>query len=125
MRASAVLLAILIVCLVSCKKEQNENPLKGRWVRLDNPTDTLSFGEMFSERLFVLERGSEIRDENLLPLAGSGPYQFVIKKDSIDILPAWSSSIISRRYYFKVNGNKIEIGDFIDNTKSTLCFSKL
>lgn len=112
-----IFLFVTLFTILSCKQEEKENPLKGYWVRLDSPTDTLTFEVEFSNRYFVLRRGYEIRNGYLLPLMGSGPYEFKTLKDSIDILPGYSSSHYYRRYYFKVNGNKMELGNFIDDTK--------
>lgn len=125
MKASIILFLILFISLLSCKQEETENPLKGWWVRLDNPTDTLTFEVEFSNRYFVLKRGYEVRNGHLLPLPGSDLYEFQILKDSIDVLPLLSSAKIHRRYYFKVTGDKMEIGNFIDDTKPTLIFQKL
>lgn len=125
MKYTLFLFLFFSVTILSCTKEAENNPYKGLWIRMDNPTDTLSFGIEFSEGFFVLKRGFEPVNGNILPKAGSGPYMFRIIKDSIDILPAWSSAMVYRRYYFRVKGNEMEIGDFFEGAKPVMTFRKL
>ena len=124
---------ILLICLsfLSCTKTTiNPGPAKGLWVETSLRQDTLSFIEFDPGNTFILNRGKEIRNGYLLPKTGSGPYDYVVKNDSIGLRVEWSNSFNYQTYYFKFDPqhNLINIGNFYDDSKSKLAilsFTKL
>tara|TARA_R110000823_G_scaffold255888_1_gene377871 strand:- start:90 stop:320 length:231 start_codon:yes stop_codon:yes gene_type:complete len=73
-----------------------------------------------------LNRGKEIRNENLVPKLKSGTYVYKIIEENISLRWILSSNSNFNDYYFKISGNKLNIGNFYGSTSGeTLSFEKL
>ena len=127
MKPYLILFAFLLIgCGISCKKDSLTNDLKGQWVRLDNRSDTVTFGFEDQDNWFELFRGYQLgEDGNLRPKIPFGIYEYKIKDDSI--LIHWSASSFSAwpKYYFIYQGSEIEIGNFIDHTNPSIILEKV
>jgi hypothetical protein len=102
--------------------------LDGKWVDINNATDTLTFGPFGGQESMILERGKEMRNGFLLPKYGSGPYEYELSPgDTISLRWYLSGSSNSNDYYFKQMGDKLIIEKFFDTiTPGTmLTFKKL
>ena len=114
-------IAFVLVISTSCVKNEIENSrLNGVWIETIHKTDTLVF-DNHQYTGFILNRGTEMRNEYLLPKSLSGPYMYEIENDSISLLWSASSSSYTNKYYFKVDlkNNQIKIGNFYDNSINT------
>jgi hypothetical protein len=126
-----VVTILICISLFSCSKTTLEpGPLRGVWVETSQRQDTISFLEFDPDKYLTLDRGREIRNGYLLPKPGSGPYDYVLKNDSIDLRAGWSNSLSYQTYYFKFDPqhNLIQIGNFYDDSKNAaaiLSFTKL
>ena len=114
-----LILFVEILFLVSC--ETNNPPytkLKGMWVENVNRKDTLVFNNFDSQGgTFWLTNGLELRDGYMLPKAGSGPYIYKFSNDSIQIYCGYSSTLIFKPYYYKLNAtvDVLQIGNFYNS----------
>lgn len=115
---------------LSCTKNEpkNENSINGieKWVEAQSRLDTIYFESWDSLDLLHLNRGKEVRDDYLLPKAYSGPYNYSISGERISLNWMLSSNSAFNDYYFKINGNQMEIGNFYElEAGEILTFEKL
>ncbi len=122
-----IIFFILASIFVSCEKNDLVN-LKGSWVEIDTQTDTIVFSTNAKTGSFILYRGSEIKNGHKLPKAGSGPYNYEIFNESINLISGLSSSMESNDYYFKIiePGKRFQIGvfTFFETGKAIMTFEK-
>lgn len=124
LRLPALLFFISFVCCT----EDNPNigvELDGQWVEVSNRIDTLTF---ISEQEFMtLDRGKEFRNGFLLPKTGSGSYDYKLLEREISIRWHLSSNGLFTEYYFEQTGNKLQIGNFFNNsaTGNVLTFERI
>ena len=122
--------------LGSCQKDNFPDPrtlpkgLTGYWVETSTKSDTIIFASDNDTGILWLQRGFEIRNGYRLPIIGSGGYPYKIKSDSINLVEAWSETMVNDNYYFKFDEPNltINIGKFckyINAKKSTLTFRKI
>ena len=92
-----------------------QEPLTGKWVDVDHPTDTLTFLVVGGVNYFNLRRGMEMRNGVSRPKIGSGPYRYKLPGTEVISLN-WSLSSDSayNDYYFKQSENTLTIGKFFD-----------
>lgn len=87
-----VSLALLLICL-SCQDDEDEvngHLLSGTWIEFIDRADTIVFDT--GERFFTLKRGREEQNGHMLPLYGSGIYDYTLKKDIVSLRNTLSSS---------------------------------
>lgn len=124
-----VLTTILLIFLGCSKNDNNlvdSSALKGQWIETESRLDTLSFESSENFEIMNLNRGKEMKDGYLLPKSGSGPYYYNLSEEKISLKWMLSSDGSSNDYYFKVNGDKFNIGNFYDSLNGeTLTFEKL
>lgn len=123
-------LIILALVFFSCTKDnsnlENSNDLIGKWIETQSRMDTLSFESLDNLAIMNLNRGKEIRNENLVPKLKSGTYVYKIIEENISLRWILSSNSNFNDYYFKISGNKLNIGNFHGSTSGeTLSFEKL
>tara|TARA_R110002072_G_scaffold299044_1_gene473873 strand:+ start:899 stop:1306 length:408 start_codon:yes stop_codon:yes gene_type:complete len=123
-------LIILALVFFSCTKDnsnlENSNDLIGKWTETQSRMDTLSFESLDNLAIMNLNRGKEIRNENLVPKLKSGTYVYKIIEENISLRWILSSNSNFNDYYFKISGNKLNIGNFYGSTSGeTLSFEKL
>jgi hypothetical protein len=117
--------SVLIVFGISCKKDSLTNDIRGQWVRVDNRSDTITFGIQDQDR-FELFRGYQPGEDGILiPKIPLGIYEYKIKDSSISIHWSASSSSVWPEYYFSSHGSKIEIGNFIEDTNTRIILEKI
>ncbi len=113
------LIPILMLTLLSCSKDETNiataSDLKGKWVEIEMRMDTLSFESLDNFERMNLNRGKEIIEGYLLPKYASGPYEYEITERTITLNWMLSSNVSFDDYYFKVIGNKLNIGNFYDS----------
>ncbi|MGB3588687.1 MAG: hypothetical protein WBA23_19220 [Tunicatimonas sp.] len=72
----------------SCQEDEDSiNPLLGIWLESTDRSDTL----LFKKDHFILNRGEEMRNGNLLPKLGSGLYFYELQKDTVSVQNSVSS----------------------------------
>ena len=126
-----VLTILICISFFSCSKTTLEpGPVRGVWVEASLRQDTLSFVKFDPDRYFTLDREREFRNGHSLPKSGSGPYDYILKNDSISIRCGWSNSLNFQTLYFKFDPQRdlIQIGNFYDDSKNAaaiLSFTKL
>ena len=127
MRPYLILFAFLLIGFgISCKKDSLTNNLKGQWVRVDNRSDTVTFGFKDQDNWFELFRGYQLGEDGILrPKIPLGIYEYKIKVRSILIHWSASSSSTWPEYYFSLQGSEIEMGNFIDNTNPNIILEKI
>lgn len=123
-------LIIFIIIFLSCSKDDvkivSSSDLNGKWIETETRMDTLSFESLDNLEIMYLNRGKEIRDGNLLPKAGSGPYHYNLLEEKISLNWILSSDSRFNEYYFKINDNRLVIGNFYGSASGeTLTFEKL
>jgi hypothetical protein len=117
---------ILVWSGISCKKESLTNDLNGKWVRVDNRSDTVTFGFNGLDNWFELFRGYQVSDDGIRrPIIPLGLYEYKIKDNSILIHWSASSSSTWPEYYFSFKGSEIEMGNFIDNSDPRIILEKI
>jgi hypothetical protein len=103
--------------------------LKGSWVETGRKTDTIVFTTNNDTGYFWLNRGYEMRNGYLLPLIGSGDYEYKIIPDSIKLRWGLSSELYTLTYYFNFDEPNlvIMIGKFVpfNTNQSILAFRKI
>lgn len=102
--------------IFSCTIDKLDTPtkLEGKWVEISTTSDTLSF-ELFGDKeTLMLDRGRELRNGFLLPKPGSGPYEYQILKNKIDLRWYASSNGSFFSYYFDQTRDQIKIENFYD-----------
>ena len=127
MRLKSILLLLVIVFITSnCKKDSLSDDLKGQWMRVDNNIQVLTFGYKGNEDWFTLSKGYRIdSDGDQRPIEFLGEYKIENQNDSISIHWMHSSLSVWPKFYFSFKGSKIEIGDLIDGTNTTIIFQKI
>jgi hypothetical protein len=127
MRKISILLILLLITITSnCKKDSLPHDLRGKWVRVDNSTQIITFGYQVYDDWFTYLKGYKIdNDGNQRPIEFLGEYSFNNNKDSISIHWMHSSLSIWPTYYFSHIGSKIEIGDLINGSDSIFVFEKV
>jgi hypothetical protein len=127
MKPYLVLFVVLLIGIgISCKKDPIPNDLKGRWVRVDNRNDTVTFGFKDQANWFELFRGYQIGDDGISrPKIPLGIYEYKLKDSSILIHWSASSSSTWPEYFFSLHDSEIEIGNFIDNTNPKIILEKI
>lgn len=123
-------LIIFVLAFLSCSKDSTDmgasSELKGKWIEAETRMDTLSFESLDGLEIMNLNRGKEIRDGNLLPRSGSGPYKYKLLEEKISLYWMLSSDSKFNDYYFKIIGDKLNIGNFYGSTSGEiLTFEKL
>lgn len=123
-------LIIFAFTFLGCSKDDTNivtsSDLEGKWIETETRMDTLSFESLGNLEIMNLKRGKEIRDGNLLPKSGSGPYNYDLSEEKISLNWMLSSDSSFTAYYFKVVGDKLSIGNFYGSTYGeTLIFEKL
>jgi len=121
---------LILLTFLCCSKEDTEiltyAELKGKWIETETRLDTLYFESMENLEILNLNRGKEIRNGILMPKYGSGPYNYNLFGEKISLNWLLSSDSNYNDYYFKINGNKLNIGNFYGSTSSeTLIFERL
>jgi hypothetical protein len=127
MKPYLILFALLLIGYgISCKKDSLTDNLTGKWVRVDNRSDTVTFGFKDQDNWFELFRGYQPGDDGILrPKIPFGIYLYKIKDNSISMYWIASSSSTWPEYYFSFQGSKIEMGNFIDNTTQRIILEKV
>lgn len=123
-------LIIVLLTLLSCSEEETNmvtsSDLNGKWVDVETLMDTLSFESIGNKEIMNLGMGKEIRNGHLLPKYGSGPYEYKLAEGKISLYWMLSSNASFNDYYFKIIGNRLNIGNFYDSASGeTLTFEKL
>ena len=111
---NVLLLSSIILISYGCNNLNPAISLEGSWVETSTKSDTLKFVFLDDGETMILDRGTEIRNGNILPKLGSGPYDYEIVGDEISLRWFASSSMSFNSYYFKQTNDKIEIGDFYE-----------
>lgn len=124
------IILVFTLGLLSCSDDDIDSntltDLNGMWVEVETRSDTLTFESWDGLERMILSRGKEMRDGNLLPKPGSGPYVYKLSEEKISLYWILSSNSNFNDYSFQVIGNRLEIGDFYGSTsKPTLTFEKL
>ena len=127
MRKESFLIILFLLALTfSCKKDSLTRDLKGKWVRVDNNTQVITFGYLSNDDWFTLFKGYRIDNEgNKRPIEFLGEYAIKNDRDSISIHWMHSSLSVWPNYYFVLQGSRIEIGDLISGTDSIFVFEKV
>ncbi len=127
--ASVIIVVLIVLC--SCKKENTEySHIRGKWVETSYNSDTIIFKRNEPDGMLELNRGKEIRNGYLLPLFGSGLYDYTITRDSISLYWGLSSCSYSPNFYFNLDLQKeqISIGNFFGDSldyNEILIFEKI
>ena len=125
-KASVLIILFLIALTFSCKKDSLTNDLKGKWVRVDNNTQVITFGYLNNDDWFTLFQGYRIdNDGNQRPIEFLGEYSIKNDCDSISIHWMHSSLSVWPKYYFVLKGSRIELGDLINRSDSIFVFEKV
>lgn len=110
---------LFAIILFSCSKNESKPKdaidFNGKWVESSARIDTLFFETLDNSDVMQLLRGTEIRDGNLLPKSFSDLYEYRIEKDKIGLYWQLSSDSNFNDYYFKLNSNLIEMGNFYES----------
>jgi hypothetical protein len=127
MRLKSFLLIILLLPLTfSCKKDSLTDELIGKWKRIDNNTQVITFGYAGYDDWFTLLKGYITEnDGSQRAIEFLGEYKIKNSNDSISIHWMHSSLYVWPTFYFNLKGTKIEIGDIIDGSNSILVFEKV
>ena len=123
-------LLFITLCLIalsfSCEKDSLTRDLRGKWVRVDNSNQVITFGYLINENWFTLFKGYRIdNDGNQRKIEFLGEYAIKNGNDSISIHWMHSSLLVWPSYYFSLQGSKMEIGDLINRSDSIFVFEKV
>lgn len=123
-------LIIVVLIFLGCAKDDTRiitsSDLKGKWIEAESRMDTLYFGTIDNLEITNLNRGKEIKNGNLLPKSGSGPYEYTLLEEKISLYWVLSSDSSFNDYYFKIIDDRLNIGNFYGSTLGeTLTFEKL
>ena len=118
------LLALSLTLFVACKKATDSSLKTDKWIESKDRADTIEFKNDF----FYLNRGKEMINGSLRLKIYAGPYLYQEKKDSIGLRALVSSYSGYRSYTYKIESDKLYIGDFYQKTSGQnqiLVFEKL
>lgn len=123
-------LILFLLTFLGCSNDDtavvSSSDLKGKWIETETRMDTLSFESLDNLEIMNLNRGKEVRNGNLLPKSGSGPYTYNLSEEKISLNWVLSSDSSFKDYYFKIIGTRLDIGNFYGSTSGkTLTFEKL
>lgn len=123
-------LIIVVLIFLGCSKDDTKimasSDLKGKWIEAESRMDTLYFETLDNLEIMNLNRGEEIKNGNLLPKPGSGPYEYTLLEEKISLYWVLSSDSSFNDYYFKIIEDRLNIGNFYGSTLGeTLTFEKL
>ena len=114
---SGIFFLSLYLIFLSCEKNDDTiSELSGIWIENTGRIDTIDFDSWNSGNVFIFRRGSELKNEYMLPKYGSGIYSYELDHDTI-ILRNWESSCMcTQPYYFQMNSfdQTFQIGNFYD-----------
>ena len=124
------LMIIIIVVFFSCSDDNmdkiSSSDLKGKWIEVETRSDTLSFDTWDNKEIMILGRGKEMRDGNLLPKYGSGPYEYKLTEGKISLHWTLSSDSSFTEYSLNIISDNLHIGNFFASSSGeTLTFIKL
>ena len=111
-----------------------QSPLTGTWVENLQKTDTLVFSPEYDGQypIVTLNRNKRESGEYSVPGYSTGPYWYILGKNSISLNWFLSSNSIFNRYFFTLmpSGNQLKIGRFFTDTpplleNDTLTFTKI
>jgi hypothetical protein len=119
------LFALGVVLIASCKKDSVSLLEKSTWVESNTRKDTIIFTGDGPVGSLFLNRAREVRSGHLLPQLGDGLYSYKELKDSIFLHYSVSSYIGKTNYAFKMEGNRVYIGDFYKKSGKLLVFKRL
>ena len=118
-----LIVALIALNLIRCADDKpdtfDRTRLSGKWVGVENQTDTLSFETLFDDKEFIVLK----RDV----LYRSGPYEYKLLPDE-KISMHWmlAATFAFHEYHFKVAGDKLTIGNFYDSPSGAiLTFRKI
>lgn len=107
-----------IIFFAACERNnQSYTNFRGKWIESVQRKDTLLFFNSDSIDFFILSNGLELRNGYILPKAGSGPYGYKFRNDSILIHDGFSNTMIYKPYYYELNStcNVLRIGNFYNS----------
>lgn len=125
-RISYFITLLLIAISFSCEKGFTTRDLKGKWVRVDNSNQIITFGYLNNDNWFTIFQGYRIdNDGDPRPIEFLGEY--AIKNGSHSISIHWMHSSLSTwpTYYFSLQGSIMEIGDLTNRSDSIFVFEKV
>jgi hypothetical protein len=127
MRRILILITVFLTALsFSCEKDSMTRDLKGKWVRVDNSNQVLTFGYLNKKDWFSLFNGYRIdNDGSQRKIEFLGEYAIKNGNDSISIHWMHSSLLVWPSYYLSLQGSKMEIGDLINRSDSIFVFEKV
>jgi hypothetical protein len=127
MRKNFFLIILFFIAFIfSCTKDSMNSDLRGKWIRVDNNTQAITFGYLNYEDWFTLFLGYRIdNDGNQRKIELLGEYSIKNENDSISIHWMHSSQSGWPKYFFALKGSKIEIGDLITGSDSIFVFEKV
>jgi hypothetical protein len=117
------IIALFLLTVLSCTDDKSEivdiKQLRGNWVEVKKPTDTISFVTLFDDRELVYLKRAE--------LYRTGPYEYeLLPNNRISIHWQLASTLTFEEYHFRVTGDKLTIGNFYDSPSgATLSFRKI
>jgi hypothetical protein len=117
------LITLFVLTLLSCADDNPQlfytKQLEGNWVEIKTKKDTLTFGIPFDDKeLMNLKRDVLYR---------TGPYEYkLMPNNRISIHWLLAATMTFDEYYFKVDGDKLSIGNFYDSPSGPiLTFKKI
>ena len=122
---SFFLFALSVILISSCEKDSVSLTEKSAWIESTNRKDTLIFTGDGAVGSLFLNRAREVRGGHLLPQLGDGLYSYRELKDSIFLHYSVSSYMGKTNYAFKMESNRLYIGDFYNKSGKLLVFKRL
>jgi hypothetical protein len=116
-----LLVVILFIAFISCKKTSNDTPLpNGTWIEASQGKDTITFDKFGADLMLILKREGMISNGVLIPNSHVGPYIYTLQKDTISMRPLVSNSLFINHFYFNIDveTNLLSIGNFYDDSKT-------
>ena len=122
-----LIIIVVLFAIGACRKNViSPVQISGVWIESKNSADTLVFGY---DNLLELKRGkmATLRSAFSAPGHGSGLYSYRFTQDSIALNYLLLSTHVSKSFPFKMEGNKLYIGDFYKNpgSGSLLTFDRM
>lgn len=126
MKYLLIITLILSGCSKSDKDFADSSDLKGLWIETESRLDTLSFESWDKLEIMNLNRGKEMKNGFLVPKLGSGSYIYQLSEEKISLNWMLSSDSNPDNYYFKINDDNLNIGNFYGSINGeTLTFERL